>query len=303
MQRQVAGYVHRYGSMTPLQYDLKCLCDRNRDGSHATQAARRKILDQAARELRTLGFRDLRAPDLKPRHVERLLARWQAEQLSAGTLKNRLAHLRWWAEKVGRRSVIPRDNARLGIAQRVYVDNTRQLAQAFVPETVAQIPDAHLRLSLELQALFGLRRAEALKFQPALADRGDHLALKASWCKGGRAREIPVRTAEQRELLTRVHALAGAGSLIPAHLSYVEQLHRYEHYTRTAGLSRLHGLRHQYAQTRYRELTGWPAPAAGGRTAAELTPGERALDRTARLQISSELGHARELITVVYLGR
>jgi hypothetical protein len=49
-------------------------------------------------------------------------------------------------------------------------------------------------MSLRLQAAFGLRREEAVKFQPSYADRGDRLALKASWCKGGRAREIPVRT-------------------------------------------------------------------------------------------------------------
>ena len=58
-----------------------------------------------------------------------------------------------------------------------------------------------------------------------------------------------------------------------------------------------------YDLGRYRELTGWQAPAAGGPRARDLTPSEREADREARLTISAELGHEREQITVVYLGR
>jgi len=65
----------------------------------------------------------------------------------------------------------------------------------------------------------------------------------------------------------------------------------------------MHGLRHAYAQQRYRELTGWLAPAAGGPTVNALTPEQKAIDRQARLTISRELGHEREQITSVYLGR
>jgi aminoglycoside phosphotransferase (APT) family kinase protein len=54
---------------------------------------------------------------------------------------------------------------------------------------------------------------------------------------------------------------------------------------------------------RYRELTGWAAPAAGGPRSKDLTPEQRELDREARLTISAELGHEREQITAVYLGR
>ena len=42
-------------------------------------------------------------------------------------------------------------------------------------------------MSLELQQAFGLRREEAMKFQPSFADQGDHIRLKGSWTKGGKA--------------------------------------------------------------------------------------------------------------------
>ena len=51
------------------------------------------------------------------------------------------------------------------------------------------------------------------------------------------------------------------------------------------------------------ELTGWKAPAAGGPTAKQLIADQKVIDRQARLAISRELGHEREQITAVYLGR
>jgi hypothetical protein len=93
------------------------------------------------------------------------------------------------------------------------------------------------------------------------------------------------------------------GSLIPGGRQYIEQLRIYERHTANAGLSKMHGLRHAYAQQRYQELTGWPAPHAGGPTKAKLSEAQRRRDHEARLTISKELGHVREQITAVYLGR
>ena len=149
----------------------------------------------------------------------------------------------------------------------------------------------------------GHRGPECLKFQPRLADKGDHLVLKASWCKGGRERIVPVRTAEQRRVLDQAHQVAGRGSMIPSERRYIQQLKLYERQTAAAGLHKLHGLRHAYAQARYKELTGWAAPAAGGPSSRDLSPEQKRIDRAARETISRELGHDREQVTAVYLGK
>jgi hypothetical protein len=86
-------------------------------------------------------------------------------------------------------------------------------------------------------------------------------------------------------------------------MSYVQQLKRFEYQCGRAGIDRVHGHRHAYAQRRYFELTGWPCPAAGGPRSKELTPAQKAIDHEARMTISLELGHGREQITAVYLGR
>ena len=243
----------------------------------------------------------MRAGSLKGKHVDTLVERWQAEGLSTGTLKNRMAHLRWWAEKVGKAGVIPADNTRLGIPERQHVTNTDK--SKTLGDALDGVRDAHVRMSLQLQQAFGLRREESIKFQPGYADRGDHIALKGSWTKGGRERTVPVTTAEQRRVLDQAHQLAGAGSLIPAHKNFIQQRHTYDGQCKAAGLSHMHGLRHRYAQDRYEALTGWKAPAAGGPSARSLTPAQRALDAQARQAISRELGHERTQITAVYLGR
>ena len=172
-----------------------------------------------------------------------------------------------------------------------------------MPPDLALINDPHVRMSLELQQAFGLRREEAIKFSPSFADGGDHVTLKDSWTKGGKARSIPIRTDAQRAVLDRAHRLAGRGSLIPSRRNYRQQLRIYERQTNAAGLSKLHGLRHAYAQARFEELTGIKAPAAGGPTHSDLTLVQRAEDGQARMEISRELGHQREQITTVYLGR
>ena len=288
--------------MQALNYELKQLCARNRDGSFATQADRERILTLVANQLREMGFVNMQAQSLKPKHVEKLVERWTAEGLSTGTVKNRMTELRWWAEKIGKANVVAKSNDVYGIADRRYVTNVSKARQLTAGD-LAQVTDPYSRVSLQLQAAFGLRREESLKIQPIWADRGDRLVLKASWTKGGRAREIPIRHAEQRQVLDEAKRVAGRGSLIPADRSYVQQLRRFEYQCDRAGIHRVHGHRHQYAQERYLELTGWSAPAAGGPRSKELTREQTLIDRVARLTISRELGHEREQVTAIYCGR
>ncbi len=210
--------------MRDLNYDLKQLCRHNRDGSYATQADREHILDLIADQLDEMGFRHMNAHSLKPKHVEKLVERWLAENLSPGTIKNRMSALRWWAEKIGKENIIARTNAAYGIPDRVYVTNISK-AKELDMDKLKQIPDLFIHMSLCLQALFGLRRAESIKIVPKWADRGDRLVLKASWTKGGREREIPIRTQEQRQLVDAAKALAKGKSLVaPSYTTYRDYL-------------------------------------------------------------------------------
>lgn len=288
--------------MQDLNYDLKRLCRRNRDGSRATQANRHKRLQQMANDLHALGFRCMRARSLKPKHVEALITLWKAKELSIGTMKNRMTDLRWWAEKVDKKGVLRPSNADYDIGQRSFIPRVSK-GLSLSEETLRKIRDVYVRISVQLQAAFGLRREEAIKFIPQYADQGDHVRLKASWCKGGRARQIPIVTEAQRRVLNQAHQVAQKGALIPETLRYVDQLRIFERETASAGLGNSHGLRHAYAQERYGELTGWDGPIIGGPATKDLSSVQRVLDLEARKIVSRELGHERVGIVAVYIGK
>jgi integrase len=288
--------------MRTLNRDFKLMCQRNRDGSFATQHDRERLLTMVANQLHEDGFKNLRAQGIRTKHIEHLVNRWQAEGASTGTMKNRMSALRWMAEKIGKENIVARDNAAYGIADRRFVTNESK-AKEMDQGKLDKVSDPYTAMSLRLQAAFGLRREESIKIQPGWADRGDVLVLKSTWTKGGKEREIPIIKETQRELLNQAKALADKGSLIPVEMSYIDQLNRFKAQTAFAGIDRVHGFRHAYAQARYAELTGWKAPAAGGPTSKQLGPEQKAIDRQARLTVSRELGHEREQITAVYLGR
>ena len=84
---------------------------------------------------------------------------------------------------------------------------------------------------------------------------------------------------------------------------YVHHRYIYDKQVNRAGLRNLHGLRHAYAQQRYKELTGWEAPINNGPKQKELSAEQKQIDYRARLILTEELGHSRTQITVNYLGR
>ena len=147
-----------------------------------------------------------------------------------------------------------------------------------------------------------------MKFQPEYAldgqkiENAKYIRLKDSWTKGGRPRTIPITNEKQRQELQEAYAQAvkNGGSMIPKEKSYKSHKANFEAVTHALGVGQTHGLRHGYAQTRYRELMGFDCPAVGG--SRSLSEHEREKDKEIRMLISEELGHSRINITSVYLG-
>jgi integrase len=282
-----------------LAMSLRGLCEHNRDGSRMTQAQRALGLSMMAGELRQLGFKLPDVRSLKGKHVEALLKLWRGNGVAHATLKNRVAWLRWWARKAGKVGMIPRDNATLGIAEKTTWKGPR--AAATTADKFEQLPE-RMQLALRLQMAFGLRLEESLKIRVSEADNGTMLVLQPSWCKGGRARNIPLTHPRQRDLLDDVHRVCGDGSVIPDHMSYIGFRKQLESAALKAGITNQHKHRHWYAAWRYRTLAGEACPAAGGRSYDDMSAAERAQFDAIRLEISRELGHNRIDVTDAYLG-
>lgn len=290
--------------MHKLEYDLVQLCNRHgTGGSYGRRADRKRDLRLMAKQLYAMGFKKLRALDLGGRHVNRLIALWKEQGRSVGTMKNRMGSLRWWAAAVGRSHVMARTNDAYGIPSRPITQESRAVE---LTDDLLQAIDGpfceRIRVSLQLQRYIGLRIEESLKIRPTHAiGRDEHgvivrLDLRGSWCKSGRTRSILIDDDRQREILEAAARIAGIGSMIPSHLSYIQYLKKMQYRCDKAGLHHRHGLRHRYAQMRYLALTGSLPPNCEG-------PLETwARDDRARHIISNELGHGRKNVTAAYLG-
>ena len=292
--------------MRDLRYDLLQLC-KAQDSSGGTRRRRKEALLMCADQLAEMGFKNLRAHQLKGKHVLRLVDRWQREGISTGTIKNRLSYLRYWAKRVGREHVMYKDNMLYGIPGRSFDTGSR--AQDLLASQLAQLSGPYadrMRCSLKLMRYLGLRREEATRWRPsqAIGRDGDGVIVEAriqrGWGKNGRPRTLPIRHDVQREVMEESARLATAeGSMIPDHLRVEEYMNMLEYRTRLVGLDSKHALRHAYAAERYEEITGTPPPnRKGGDPLAGWD-----VDDEARQIISAELGHSRKAITNAYLGR
>lgn len=286
--------------MDNLAFSLRTLCQHNDDGAAATRANRLHGLMAISRDLKALGFKLPDAGSLKPKHVDALLSHWKSAGVSDATVKNRLSWVRWWAMKTRKPGLMPKDNAALGLAEKEAFKGHRAAITA--RDRMEGLPE-RMQLALRLQMAFGLRLEESLKFRPGYADKGNAVTLKDSWCKGGRARTVPITHARQRDLLDEVHRVCGDGSVIPPSASYIGFRKAFEQATLEAGISNMHKHRHWYACWRYRALTGEKPPAEGGPTHDRVPVARRVELDAARLEVSRELGHNRVDVTDAYLGR
>lgn len=289
-------------------YSIHHLVKQMRISSFNTRADTRVMLVRCIKDLHELGFKVGHIKGIKERHVHALIEHWKNQGKNPATIKNYMAKLRKMAIQLGTPELIKSENTYYQIESRSYVPSVNK---AITDIDFSQCRDAHIRLSLEGQALFGFRREESLKFTLSEAYEGHYLNIQPSWTKGGIGRIIKIRTEEQRQWLNRVSQLVRPGqSLIPSEKSYKEQVGHYKTITAQLGLSNLHGLRHAYAQRRYQELTclfdekkqGLLSPISGGKPFKELSKKEQDWDRRARHIIVRELGHSRLSIVKIYCG-
>lgn len=167
---------------------------------------------------------------------------------------------------------------------------------------------------LDLQRSLGLRFRESCLINPRSALRQAEIQGWVSisdGTKGGRARRVPV-SSSAFEALASASGVQGSRSMVPDTIRYVAY-HRAAYQQATEAGIRFHGERHTFAQDRYLELSGAPAPITAGwpreerfRRLGEFlgVPDEEArrIDHSARLQVASELGHGRVEVSDAYLG-
>ena len=158
---------------------------------------------------------------------------------------------------------------------------------------------------VELAREFGLRSKEAslLDARAAVTQAETRGSVTISdGTKGGRAREVPITSEDQREALQRAaRAQADARAVIPAEQDWKRwregELRDAREIVQAHTGGGLHDLRAAYACDRYQALAGHAAPCTGGKIH------DRGADLAARLAVSAELGHGRAEVAAEYVGR
>ncbi|HEY8101640.1 MAG TPA: phage integrase N-terminal domain-containing protein [Burkholderiaceae bacterium] len=111
-QAAQGGLARKRRSAPPLhqlEYDVRAICRRNPQGTHAAQDERLRTLLLCAQQWFELGVCRKRAVNLHQADVRKLVEGWHAQQLSAATIRNRLLYLRWLAKKIGKPQLVGSD--------------------------------------------------------------------------------------------------------------------------------------------------------------------------------------------------
>lgn len=254
--------------------------------------------------------------NLREGDIADILRHMERRGLSAGTMQNFVSSVRFLCDRLDRPHVLPPDPAslledpsryrRTTCAER---DKSASAAGVDLMGLIDTLTDLGIweALPLRFGIWFGLRAREMCLLRPHESDKSDRLAVSRG-AKNYRYREVPIVHAEQRALIdeAKTATKAASCSLMPQSFRARQAAHLLKRaLVRHAGLTRakagaiVHGMRHDYAHRRYKELTGLPIPLV--RTFS-LTRDQILLDRWARLRVSEESGLERLYIGNRYLG-
>lgn len=256
-----------------------------RDGgiaSERTISLTREVVFAAFRRLHALGFKIQNPYNLGNRQIEVLVKDWYKNGKSTKTMLNELSRLRQFSKWIGKPGMVgslekylphvdPSELVVSTIAKKSksWTSNGIDIVEKF--KEVDQ-RDFQLGLMLRLELAFGLRREEVLKCNPHLQDYTHCLKIFPGMGKGGRWRDIPILTIEQREILEFVKARTSkrkplgweyAVNGTPATLK--KNIRRYENLMASLGFTKKklgvtgHGLRAQFSEN-YALLIGLLPP-------------------------------------------
>lgn len=287
-----------------------------KQASTKTQRKRKQIILLAFSQLWMLGYKIQHPGSLAGKHIEQLAHYWQQNGIAARTLHARMSALRVYSRWIKKDGLVKSNEAYfpLEVIARSGVATTNKgwLSAGIDPFSIiekARQIDERLAMYLALMYFFGLRVKEALEFRPlnSMIENGVAIEIREG-SKGGRLRHVPLNTPEQMAVFQWACALAKkspSGRLRWPDMTWRQAQNHFYYLIRSRlKISRkivgvtAHGLRHGYAQTKYRQLTGLPTPIEGG----ALGKIDRDTHQVANISVSRALGHSRTAVTSMYYG-
>ncbi|KAF1077349.1 phage integrase N-terminal domain-containing protein [Halodesulfovibrio sp. MK-HDV] len=290
-------------------------------GSGKTKYNNRGQSMRFSKRLHQLGYRVQHWKNISNRHVAVVVEDWQQQGLAVSTIKSYLSSVRQVCRVYGN-DRIHKKNSEFGVGNRNYIPQQTKAVPEVVCRAVADQllsgAEKFQRIGHQINVMraLGLRPEEARKINPRTALLPDGRIYISAGTKGGRDRILHEPSKEQIGAVKALTPFIGKnGNSWPDSISeaswekYVYKvISRMGLCLKVCGAS-LHGLRHAYAQSRYKELTKLAAPClypspADYRQAAYQAHGEdwRTTHDQAINILAHELGHNRGEVTATYLG-
>ncbi len=277
------------------------------------------IRDEAkliAKDFKNMGYKTntkFQSPSqIQETDLNNLINYWkEVKNYDIGTMQNKMTALRHVLKEAGN-PLYKISNGELGIGSGRDILNSSNLDKSYslsekAKDYIGNRPP-EVQAAIKLMQSYGLRIDESIKAVWAIThgreiSSNNNINLMASWTKNGKSRSFQMR--DGGKTITEVKSILKGYSI----KTNLKQTYSKLENTFTA-LKKIdgdkahpHGLRHGYAHTRYYEITGMTAPAAGGLRYAEMDVKQRKLYHNACKIIAVELGHSRETIARTYVGK
>lgn len=285
--------------------------------SSRTKDNREEVLFRCFKLLHALGYKLDNPRNFREKHFVALLDHWIKSELSASTMQGNASVLRVFCTWIGRPNMIKPlesyvdDKSLVRRSQVATVDKSWTGNGIDFEDVLKRIDAYDERAGIQLRIIkaFGLRREEAVCFQPIRAMKlgeDQNAVYVEKGTKNGLKRHVPITNDYQRHVLDLAVRIA---KTTEAHigwedLSLKQAVKRIANIMQKFGITKkdmgvtLHGLRHERMHDIHEEVSGVPCPIKGG-IQSEIDP-ELAL--LARQKMTQAAGHARLGITNAYAG-
>jgi site-specific recombinase XerD len=197
-----------------LQHEAKQLVGKNYGKASLTTEKLVQNIERIAEFMETQGLQSIR--HLKTKHVERFFS--SISNLSPSTRANYATAMRQIASAIGKKNIMPRANAEIGIDRSDRYSPKHGNIEKMLEIRNTLYENGEWRaLAFDVQRQFGLRIKESLLSNKTQKIDGKEF-LVVEGAKGGRPRNLEIRTPEQAAVVERVQEYirqSGSSSLIP----------------------------------------------------------------------------------------
>ena len=293
------------------------LRDADKELSEKSKYNIRQEVNNISADIKAANLNITTITKMTPQEFKELAEYWKNKGYATGTLQNKATIMREILNAAGNKEAAAVSNAEFGFSKgRDVLNSVNMNKSATIPLGEISIiaekkPD--VAAALLLAEHYGLRKKEAISVVKELnkrhfptANKGVDLKLtKKHGTKGGRERTftmpdggtiLQVAAGLVKDFNINAFSLKERTNRVDATIRSLKQKLNNKKLT-------VHGLRHGYAQSRYKDLTVMNAPAAGGVKYANMTDAQKASYDKANEIISRELGHNREEISRAYIGK